>query len=198
MINSRKNVKENNENSLQKLQKAKLFLLKPGVCEYCSGARGTSCHGSGVIWCEDPPCICAHILFLALPPVIDRFRSRTRTWKTTWKWRVVPMYGYATPFWRHFHVVFHVVVLNLNLSNIIIAQCSAPMILRSIRQWPRKSLSIYKLLAIHCDAQRSICYIYLRKTTRIFQVENTVAAWAASCLYYKKLTYCTFVLFVHL
>ena len=31
---------------------------------------------------------------------LDRFRSRTRTSKTTWKWRVVPMYGYATSFWR--------------------------------------------------------------------------------------------------
>jgi hypothetical protein len=33
---------------------------------------------------------------------LDRFRSRTWTWtsKTTWKWRVVPMYGYATPFSR--------------------------------------------------------------------------------------------------
>jgi hypothetical protein len=49
---------------------------------------------------------------------IDRFRSRTRTSKTTWKWRVVRMYGYATPFWRHFHVVFDVRVLGLNLSNI--------------------------------------------------------------------------------
>jgi hypothetical protein len=29
---------------------------------------------------------------------LDRFRSRTS--KTTWKWRVVPMYGYATPFSR--------------------------------------------------------------------------------------------------
>jgi hypothetical protein len=38
-----------------------------------------------------------------------------REW--TWKWRVVPMYGYATPFWRHFHVVFDVRVLDLNLSN---------------------------------------------------------------------------------
>jgi hypothetical protein len=28
---------------------------------------------------------------------IFRFRSRTRTSKTTWKWRVVSMYGYATP-----------------------------------------------------------------------------------------------------
>jgi hypothetical protein len=35
-----------------------------------------------------------------------------------WKWRVVPMYGYAMPFWRHFHDVFDVRVLNLNLSNI--------------------------------------------------------------------------------
>ena len=31
---------------------------------------------------------------------IEKFRSRTRTSKTTWKWRVVPMYGYATPFSR--------------------------------------------------------------------------------------------------
>jgi hypothetical protein len=29
---------------------------------------------------------------------IDIFRLRTRTSKTTSKWRVVPMYGYATPF----------------------------------------------------------------------------------------------------
>jgi hypothetical protein len=50
--------------------------------------------------------------------IIDRSRSRTRTPKATWKWRVVPMYGYATPFWRHFHVVFDVRVLDLNLSNI--------------------------------------------------------------------------------
>jgi hypothetical protein len=50
--------------------------------------------------------------------IIDRFRSRTRTSKTTWKWRVVPMYGYATPFWRHFQVVFDIRVLDLNLSNI--------------------------------------------------------------------------------
>jgi hypothetical protein len=49
--------------------------------------------------------------------IIDRFRSRTRTSKTTCKWRVVPMYGYATPFSRHFHVVFDVRVLDLNLSN---------------------------------------------------------------------------------
>jgi hypothetical protein len=49
--------------------------------------------------------------------VIDRFTSSTRTSKTTWKWRVVPMYGYATPFWRHFHVVFDVRVLDLSLSN---------------------------------------------------------------------------------
>jgi hypothetical protein len=27
------------------------------------------------------------------------------------------MYGYATPFWRHFHVLFDVRVLDLNLSN---------------------------------------------------------------------------------
>jgi hypothetical protein len=51
--------------------------------------------------------------------IIDRFRLRTWTSKTTWKWRVVPMYGYATPFWRHFHVVFDVRVLDLNLSNIM-------------------------------------------------------------------------------
>ena len=31
----------------------------------------------------------------------------------TWKWCVVPMYGYATPFWRYFHVVFDVRVLIL-------------------------------------------------------------------------------------
>jgi hypothetical protein len=48
--------------------------------------------------------------------LLDRFRSRPRTSKTTWRWRVVPMYGYATPFWCHFHVVFDVRVLDLNLS----------------------------------------------------------------------------------
>jgi hypothetical protein len=30
--------------------------------------------------------------------VIGRFRSRTRTSKTTWKWRIMPMYGYAKAF----------------------------------------------------------------------------------------------------
>jgi hypothetical protein len=29
------------------------------------------------------------------------------------------MYGYATPFWRHFHVVFDVRVLDLNLPIIL-------------------------------------------------------------------------------
>ena len=37
---------------------------------------------------------------------IDRFRSRTRTSKTTLKWRAMPMYGYATAFGRHFYVIF--------------------------------------------------------------------------------------------
>jgi hypothetical protein len=48
--------------------------------------------------------------------VLDIFTLRTRTSKTTWKWRAVPMYGYATPFLRHFHVVFDVRVLDINLS----------------------------------------------------------------------------------
>jgi hypothetical protein len=47
---------------------------------------------------------------------LDRFRSRTRMSKTTWKWRVGPMYGYATPFWHHFDIVFDVSILDLNLS----------------------------------------------------------------------------------
>jgi hypothetical protein len=49
--------------------------------------------------------------------IIDRFRSRTRTSKTTWKWR---QNGVAYPYMgttRHFHVVFDVRVLDLNLSN---------------------------------------------------------------------------------
>jgi hypothetical protein len=50
----------------------------------------------------------------ALGTKTDLDRARTRTSKTTWKWRVVPMYGYATSFWRHFHVVFDVRVLDLN------------------------------------------------------------------------------------
>jgi hypothetical protein len=47
----------------------------------------------------------SHVL-TSVAAVIDRFRLRTRTLKTTWKWHVVPMYGYATPFWRHFYVVY--------------------------------------------------------------------------------------------
>jgi hypothetical protein len=54
-----------------------------------------------------------------LSSLLDKFRSRTRTSKTTWKWHVVPMYGYATPFWRQFHVVFDVRVLDLNLPIIL-------------------------------------------------------------------------------
>jgi hypothetical protein len=48
---------------------------------------------------------------------IDRFRSRTWTLKTTWKWR---QNGVAYPYMgttRHFHVVLDVRVLDLNLSN---------------------------------------------------------------------------------
>jgi hypothetical protein len=48
--------------------------------------------------------------------ILDRFRFRTTTWKTTWKWR---QNGVAYPYMgttRHFHVVFHVRVLDLNLS----------------------------------------------------------------------------------
>ena len=47
---------------------------------------------------------------------LDRFRSRTRTSKTRWKWR---QNGAAYPYMgttRHFHVVFDVRVLDLNLS----------------------------------------------------------------------------------
>ena len=48
--------------------------------------------------------------------LLDRFRSRTRTSTTTWKWR---QNGVAYPYMgttRHFHVVFDVRVLDLNLS----------------------------------------------------------------------------------
>ncbi len=51
--------------------------------------------------------------------LLDRFRSRTRTSKTTWKWR---QNGVAYPYMgtsSHFHVVFDVRVFVLNLSNII-------------------------------------------------------------------------------
>jgi hypothetical protein len=46
----------------------------------------------------------------------DLDRGRAWTSKTTLKWRVVHMYRYVTPFRRHFHVVFDVRVVDLNLS----------------------------------------------------------------------------------
>jgi hypothetical protein len=59
------------------------------------------------------------------PEILDRFRSRTRTSKTTWKWR---QNGVAYPYMgttRHFHVVFDVRVLDLNLSIVIRTHCDS-------------------------------------------------------------------------
>jgi hypothetical protein len=68
---------------------------------------------------------------------LDIFRSRTRTPKRTWKWRAVPMYGHATPFLRHFHVVFDVRVLDINLSII--------SLWRKVSHILRKFLYIYSV-----------------------------------------------------
>jgi hypothetical protein len=73
-----------------------------GRIKLCQGIRYTLCSCQEKHW---------YLLIW-----LDIFRSRTRTSKTTWKWRAVPMYGHATPFLRHFHVFFDFRVLDLNLS----------------------------------------------------------------------------------
>jgi hypothetical protein len=77
---------------------------------------GGKCYLHSITSASYPGAIFALGYIIGIHEVLDRFRSRTRTSKTTWKWRVLPMYGYATAFWRHFHVVFDVRVLDLNLS----------------------------------------------------------------------------------
>jgi hypothetical protein len=54
------------------------------------------------------------VLSRASSKPIDRFRSRTRTSKTTWKWRGISIHGHNTPFSRRLDVR----VLDLNLSNV--------------------------------------------------------------------------------
>ena len=56
--------------------------------------------------------------FLKMLEYLLNYKQRNispSTYKTL-KWRVVPMYGYARPFRRHFHVVSDVRVVDLNLS----------------------------------------------------------------------------------
>jgi hypothetical protein len=93
---------------------------------------------------------------------LDRFRSRTRTSKTTWKWRVVPMYGYATPLWRHFHVVFDVRVLDLNLSITWIETCW-----KSLFCWKSKLKSSFSSFSIFTRYVKAnsvsylVCIVYI-------------------------------------
>jgi hypothetical protein len=97
------------------------YTLAPGCLSSFPTAL-LSCYSFEMLFClnkqrRKSPVFGVSRAFVVVNP-IDRFRSRTRTSKTTWKWRVVPMYGYATSFWCHFHVVFDVRVLYLNLSDV--------------------------------------------------------------------------------
>jgi hypothetical protein len=65
------------------------------------------------------------IVWASSKQTINRFRSRTWTSKMMWKWR---QNGVAYPYMgtiRHFHIVFDIRVLDLNLSIVIQSKVSA-------------------------------------------------------------------------
>jgi hypothetical protein len=65
--------------------------------KFCPRARLVVLHATRVV---DVARVAGSLKFAVLTNMLDRFRSRTRTSKTTWKWRVVPMCEYSTPFSR--------------------------------------------------------------------------------------------------
>ena len=58
-----------------------------------------------------------NILFMFASLILASLRSRDADVDDAVKMVAVPMYGHATPFWRHFHVVFDVRVIDLKLAN---------------------------------------------------------------------------------